>query len=361
MKRILLPVGVAGLVAASLAVPAHAGPKVGQSAKMATPAAAADTLEFWTADGGKNLKAAAPYGLEHARVPKHVSTGGPAADGKPGVVPAIGDEAKPTTTTKNVNLPKSAGRVFFTVGDSLYSCSASSIQSAYKNLVATAGHCAYDLEGNASVVGHWVFIPGYYQGKAPWGVYVGKTAYTHYDFSVYEDIDRDFAFVTVYNGITWSEGKWKDVGRLGDNVGGLGFAYNQKVGQNVFVFGYPTAAHPDGDYTYTGSTMKWCYGKPIYPVAEKSVKAEEHQAIRCSMTGGSSGGPWIIKYSSTARKGYLNGVSSLGGDTDGNNRSDLITSPYFDGETYAVYKAAAPLWSGSIVKKDGTLGLTEVK
>ncbi len=47
----------------------------------------------------------------------------------------------------------------------------------------------------------WVFVPGYYQGKTPWGIYVGKTAYTHYDFDVYEDYDRDYAFVTVYNGI----------------------------------------------------------------------------------------------------------------------------------------------------------------
>ena len=83
----------------------------------------------------------------------------------------------------------------------LYWCSGTSIQGKYKNLVATAGHCVYDDNKNAGVIDNWVFVPGYYQGKTPWGIYVGKTAFTHYDFAVYDDCDRDYAFVTVYNGI----------------------------------------------------------------------------------------------------------------------------------------------------------------
>ncbi|MFC0865349.1 hypothetical protein ACFHYQ_23945 [Sphaerimonospora cavernae] len=35
-------------------------------------------------------------------------------------------------------------------------------------------------------------------------------------------------------------------------------------------------------------------------------------------------------------------------DTDGNDRIDTSVSPYFDGETYDVYKSAANHWSGSI-------------
>ena len=66
------------------------------------------------------------------------------------------------------------------------------------------------------------------------------------------------------------------------------------------------------------------------------------------MTAGSAGGPWIAQYSSTKRLGYINGVTSLVGDADGNGRYDFSTSPYFDSETYAVYKKAANLWSGSI-------------
>ncbi|WP_067125819.1 trypsin-like serine peptidase [Microtetraspora malaysiensis] len=364
-KQLLLPLGglaATGLLAAALVTPATAASTVSK-AKLASPANAADIIDFWTTDGGTNLKAAKAYGAEHKRVPKHVSTGGPAADGKPGVVPAIGDEKKAAGKSKNVNLPKTVGRAFFVIDDELYACSASAIQSQYRNMVATAGHCVYDIDTNRQTVSKWVFVPGYYDGKAPWGVYVGKQAFTHYDFDVYEDLDRDYAFVTVYNGIGYDAKKdaFVDLGPLGANAGGQGFAYNQKVGQPVFAFGYPAAPHDDGNYVFTGQKMKWCHGKPVYPIVESSVKVEEQIGLKCSMTGGSSGGPWILKYNSNRRLGYINGVTSLGGDTDGNHRSDMITSAYFDGETYSVYRAGFSLWSGSLVKKDGSIGITETK
>ena len=68
------------------------------------------------------------------------------------------------------------------------------------------------------------------------------------------------------------------------------------------------------------------------------------------MTSGSDGAPWLVKYSSAKRLGYVNGVTSLFGDTDSNGRIDVNTSAYFDGETAAVYNKAAAVWSGSIVK-----------
>ncbi|MBB5781647.1 CAP domain-containing protein [Nonomuraea jabiensis] len=130
--------------------------------------------------------------------------------------------------------------------------------------VATAGHCAYDTDDDGHVLDRWVFVPGYYQGRALWGIYAAKQAFTHYDFDVYEDFDRDYAFVSVYNGLKvklvgkgskaeydaylgpkWTyNGEWRyavleDAGRLGDAVGGQGIAYNIKPGQKIFAFGYP--------------------------------------------------------------------------------------------------------------------------
>ncbi|MEV7971508.1 hypothetical protein AB0O34_36815, partial [Sphaerisporangium sp. NPDC088356] len=157
-------------------------------------------------------------------------------------------------------------------------------------------------------------------------------------------------YVTHYYTVSY-----KDAGRLGDNVGGQGFTWNQKVGQPVYAFGYPAAAHPDGDKPFTGVTPKWCYGKTFAAAAAAKFKAEAQIGLKCSMTAGSSGGPWILKYSSTKRLGYINGVTSLIGDADANGRIDFSTSPYFDAETYSIYKSAANLWSGSIVTKTGEL------
>ncbi|RCG32432.1 hypothetical protein DQ384_07760 [Sphaerisporangium album] len=386
MKRLVLPLG--GAVAATTMIGATlagtAGATTAPAKKLVTMASASQAQkisEYWTANGGAKFKAATQYTNNSETSGKIKLGGGDAApDGKAGVVPPIGGEPKVTAKVKNINLPKTIGKVFFVADGNLYWCSASSIQSKYHNLVATAGHCVFDESITNGALDYWVFVPGYYQGKAPWGVYVGKAAYTHYDFAVYEDFDSDYAFVTVYNGLTFggvkqvdkaTYDKWqslkytkgenyyvvlfKDAGRLGDNVGGQGFTWNQKPGQPVYIFGYPASAHPDGDKPFTGVTPKWCYGKTFAAAPAAAFKAEAQIGLKCSMTAGSSGAPWILKYSNTKRLGYINGVSSLIGDADGNGRIDFSTSPYFDSETYAIYKSAANLWSGSLVTSDGDL------
>ncbi|MGI5154449.1 trypsin-like serine peptidase [Microbispora sp. CA-102843] len=435
MKRTLALGGIAAglLASAAIAAPAHADsvPSVNLAN---TNLAAQQVAQYWLGEAKANLVNATPYTAETTVSAKHVSTGGASADDKAGVVGSSGDKKASTGTSKNVNLPKTTGKVFFTGADGKpHWCSATSVQSQYKNVVATAGHCVYDTKSNATTLDNWVFVPGYYQGKTPWGIYVGKTAYTHYDYSVYEDGDRDYAFVTVYNGVIPTDGgtsggkyesqvyktKWqadrakaklaadkttgyskldvvpvyegdsksndnhgrwnnnhhrpsptpsptakiigykvvgfkvsiglKDVGTLGSNVGGQGLAYNQKIGTAVFVFGYPSGSHPDGNYAFTGKTLKWAYGK-TFKAAAPSMKAEELVGIKSSFTGeGAIGSSWLYRYSSAKRLGYLNGVTIAVSDTDGNGRIDTSVSPYFDGETLAVYKTAQANWSGKIV------------
>ncbi|MFC4012381.1 trypsin-like serine peptidase [Nonomuraea purpurea] len=510
MKRILIPAGGAvlatGLLAAGLVGSASADSTVATDQMAASAANAKAIADFWAENNGAALKAAKESNVwdSKADVAKLQSKGGATSDTKPGATEPIGGEKKTTTKVQNVNMPKTIGKVFFvnSKGEKKW-CSATSIQSKYRNLVSTAGHCVYDTAANADTMSKWVFVPGYYQGKSPWGIYVGKTAYTHYDFDVYEDYDRDYAFVTVYNGVQlgggtgrqvskseWDKhqgvkdakdveitraefragkldptkteaywvkrgtapeatgpdypgaevgkvevaeaaykaarlgkgngfkfgepvteivtdseaaaykanaekdakkypakvvqdarGNWtithyyvqqwykpgsdskyfktvfyivdgyaKDAGRLGDAVGGQGFAWNQPTGKPVRVFGYPSGPHPDGNKNYTGVTPKWCYGttsKKLQGSAAKKI--EEHVALKCAMTEGADGGPWLVKYSNAKRLGYVNGVTSTFNDQDGNGRVDYISSPYFDGETNTVYKAAASSWSGKVV------------
>ncbi|MER5323849.1 hypothetical protein [Streptosporangium roseum] len=508
MKRILLPAGGAilatGMLAAGLAGTANANPDWAYDTMAKDAPSAVAVAKFWLGANHltNNLAKATPYTWETKATPKLNASGGYTPDGKPGVVNPIGEEKKTAAKIKNINLPRTIGKVFFVDSEGgLKWCSATSIQSKYRNLVATAGHCVYDDKKNASVMDNWVFVPAYYQGKAPYGVFVGKQAYTHYDYSVYNDRDRDYAFVTVYNGVqvgggtakevsekdydafttgpkftkttviseaeykkckdlngketaachintdkkpgevvgpdfpgavavsqevtkeVWDnapagngngaklpvtpadvehvtkaayeaytgpgyrkiddngnytithyklrywvkdsskdieyvkttfyivDGFIKDSGRLGEVVGGQGFTWNQKTGQTVFAFGYPADAHPDGNKAYTGVTPKWTYGKTSGKVyVSAAEKVEEHVGLKSSFTPGADGGPWLVKYSNAKRLGYVNGVTSLFGDQDKNNRYDLITSPYFDGETATIYNKAAAVWSGSIVK-----------
>ncbi|TDD40052.1 hypothetical protein E1286_34715 [Nonomuraea terrae] len=528
MKRILLPASgivlATGLLAAGLAGTAHADGKV-KTDTINAEAKAWQAVKFWTASNNKALRGATAFNPDNLEVSQIKSGGGYTADTKAGSTAPIGEEKKTTAKVQNVNLPKTIGKVFFVKDGKKYWCSGTSIQSQYRNLVATAGHCVYDTDNNASTLDKWVFVPGYYQGKAPFGIYVGKQAFTHYDFDVYEDYDRDYAFVTVYDGIgsvdakvhklTPSEAKaaaakgekvlvketpiteaefakgfdqygeagpfkskladpkvesvampadaaakiedyiskgvngvqltgvevtksvydaaktgldngmkferlstetaisqeeynslvaakgdgkflgalrvvkdangvetawfkqqfyvkkwvkstaemkyWveeyyvveasiKSNGRLGDNVGGQGVAWNQGPGKTVRTFGYPFGPHLDGNKPYTGVTPKWCYGKSASKVLTiASKKVEEQQSLKCAVTAGYDGGPWLSNYSNTKRLGYVSGVTSLIADTDKNDRYDTITSAIFDGETAAIYKAAAASWSGKLV------------
>ncbi|NUS02832.1 MAG: hypothetical protein HOV97_09710 [Nonomuraea sp.] len=514
MKRLLIPLAAAGLSAALLAQPSSAAPDWVTDNLLPKPADAYSTAKFWLGANGAALRKATQYHWDAKNVTKLVAARGEedaAPDGKPGLTAPTGTP-KPSAS-KNVNLPKTIGKVFFVDHDGHYRwCSATSIQSRHRNLVATAGHCVY--ETGEDVYAKWVFVPGYYQGKAPWGVYVGAYAFTAYDLDTYDDYDGDFAFVAVHNGFSltgskevnkgefsdWGGDKWveheeikkeefdpgfskygpmgpywskeydptpekvghdykgdktlikvevtktdyeaaakstaenkngeqyelvgptaisqetykkllsekaagkflgwlqadkdkngaeiawyethyyvkqwikegsktvryfrdhyfigmaKDMGRLGDVVGGQGFAWNQPRGQKVMVFGYPGDPHPDGDKPYSGVTPKWCSGKTgtkTYQV--NTFRVEEHQVLKCSMTGGADGGPWLMKYDNGKRTGYVNGVTSMFHDQDGNDRIDFISSAYFDGEVAAVYDKANYAETKSIVGPNGEL------
>ncbi|MFI7135594.1 CAP domain-containing protein [Nonomuraea sp. NPDC050153] len=384
MHRILAAGGIlatVGLLSSALIAPAQAAPE-GAPASGEPVAAqdAFDVVSFWLRSNGKALKDSEEYHPDYkvnTRTARLKSTGAPASDGKPGAIPAIGDERTKTAKSKNINLPKTVGKVFFVRDGKPYWCSATSVQSKYRNLVATAGHCAYDTDDDGHVLDRWVFVPGYYQGRAPWGIYAAKQAFTHYDFDVYEDFDRDYAFVSVYNGLKvklvgrgskaeydaylgpkWTyNGEWRyavleDAGRLGDAVGGQGMAYNIKPGQKIFAFGYPAGEHPDGDKPYTGVSPKWLYGNTGKTAVDATLKIEEQIVLKGAATYGFDGGPWLLKYSNDKRLGYVNGVTSTFIDADDNGRYDQIGSPFFDGETYGVYTAAANVWSGSILPKD---------
>ncbi|MEZ0074443.1 serine protease [Planotetraspora sp. GP83] len=358
----LLAFGVVGATqSASSAAAISAGPN-DVTAKPASESAS-DAVAFWSPE---RLRAAKDYTEELGNSVKgfgKVSKATP--DGKPGVVPPIGEEKGTSGKTKQVNLPNTVGRVFFTLPGqnpldprSWKYCSGTSVQSRYHNVVATAGHCIYDPVTN-DFYDHWVFIPSYWdgdqawEGKAPYGIYPAQWFQAHDDFVVKEDYDYDYAFVNVASGfkIKWQKAgnAWQltktAVGRLGDNVGGQGLTWNRSTKVKVFSFGYPAGPHPDGDRPFTGRTMKWCYGQTSAMPAAPKYNIQEHIGFKCGMTAGASGGPWLYNYKSKSRTGYLNGINSVAWDTDGNDRYDRISSPYFNGETYDVYKVAANRWT----------------
>ncbi|MEU6407682.1 hypothetical protein [Microbispora sp. NPDC046933] len=309
-----------------------------------TVSAAQEVARFWLADGAANLKNATPYAVRTAvggeRLPTDIVPDGPPMLIAPGRGPASPEGSMPTTS----------GKVFF-IGSDLqpHWCTGTAVQSPYRNVVATAGHCLLDIEAPAGPLAKWVFVPGYSEGAAPFGLYVGKQAEAHYDFDDIRDHDRDYAFVNVYNGVVFSAPDvLTNVGKLGDNVGGQGLAINQPLAPAADVFGHPAGPNPDGSRPYTGETLERSTG-PMFATKVTGLRMDRPIGVDSPFTGeGSLGSSWLIRYADDSRTGYLNGITISAADTDGDGRYDTGVSPYFDGELYEVFKQAAYQWTGGI-------------
>ncbi|WP_219517389.1 trypsin-like serine peptidase [Nonomuraea ceibae] len=337
-------IGLTLLGSSAVTVPAQAATAV-TSPLAATTATAREVAAFWLTGGGDNLKNATPYDVRTV-VQGQRTSGQVVPDGKPGALAPV-----PGPEPSDAKLPTTSGKVFFVGGDGLpHWCTGTVVQATYRNVVATAGHCAYDIQRSDVRFDKWVFVPGYSgDGATPWGLYVGKQVVAHYDFDAYTDHDRDFAFVNVYSGVVSSDGVLSSTGRLADNVGAQGLSWNQPIDSPRTVFGYPAGAHPDGTGPHTGETLETSTG-PVSTMTLSDLPVDRPIGVDSPFPGpGSLGSSWIERYSKNERAGYLNGITISVSDTDGDNRYDTAVSPYFDLQTAQVHKAASVSWTGSIL------------
>jgi hypothetical protein len=207
-----------------------------------------------------------------------------------------------------------AGRVFFNFNGADASCSGDAVTSGNRSVVITAGHCV-KYEGAWHT--EWVFVPGYADGERPHGTWTANTTLTTPQWEASEDLSYDVgaAVVDPRNGQ-----------RLTDVVGGQGIAFNQDRGQTMYSFGYP-AADP-----YDGESLIYCSGTTF-----DDPLLSTDQGMNCDMTGGSSGGPWFLRFDEESGAGVQNSVNSFGYVF----LPDVMFGPYFGSEAKALYDEAA--------------------
>ncbi|MGC9543697.1 trypsin-like serine peptidase [Streptomyces sp. UG1] len=179
-------------------------------------------------------------------------------------------------------------------------CTASVVHSPRHDLIVAAAHC---LEGRTD---HIVFVPGYRDGVAPYGVWrVGKW-FLPDGWAQGRDEDSDVAFAVV-----------RDRGGEGveDRVGGNRFVVGTAVGATaVTVTGYPNSREVPVS----------CSNKP-------HLHNRTQQRISCpGLSGGTSGSPWVDG------DGQVVGV--LGGHEDGGATADVSYSVVFGAEAAALYR-----------------------
>lgn len=266
---------VAPVLAAATVVAVGSGSSIGSTAPPSTEAAlstvkftAAErraTLTYWTADRIHKVAA----GIE------------------------LGHDAESVKPWRGEAM-KTVGRLFFTneKGQDSY-CTATAVRSSNRSAVMTAGHCVQLPASPGNHYTNMVFVPGYDEGKRPYGVFVVRAVAMPRSWE--QDAKTDVAAVVVDP----QKGK-----ALTDAVGGQPLAHDRKPGGKVTVFGYPDSQEQRGE------RLMYCAGTT-------SATREGTQSVRCPMEGGSSGGPWLADFEEKSGSGKLVSVNSFGDAAEG--------------------------------------------
>jgi hypothetical protein len=268
---------------ASLSAPAHAA----QPAKVkAVEQSRAEVVAYWTAE---RMRGAIP--LDSAR----------AAGGKK-------QGSYPFTRYEPATYNPAHGKVFFSDGGSNYVCSGTALTSGNESVVWTAGHCVN--EGPGAFYTNWAFVPAYKDGARPYGTWTARSLLTTSAWSQGGDFSYDLgaAVVNTNGGAT-----------LTDTVGSRGVAFNQPAEQRYFSHGYP-AAPP-----FSGGRMFICEAN--LGTRDRSANPPT-MGIGCDMTGGSSGGGWVVGNTvlSVNSYGYRTQPNVMYGPYQGTVAQQLYTS-----------------------------------
>jgi hypothetical protein len=178
------------------------------------------------------------------------------------------------------NLPDRLNvKIFFTgASGGNYVCSGTIVNSATKRMVSTAGHCVSD--GLGRFHSNFIVVPGYSSqcngcGDAPFGRWSARFVTTTTEWHSFSNFKQDVGYIVTNdrNGV-----------RIVDRLGGQGISFN-------------------------------------------AARSQLTIRISCNMTGGASGGGWLINQSGGL--GFVNGVNSYKYISGPKANSNHMYGPYF--------------------------------
>jgi len=188
-------------------------------------------------------------------------------------------------------------------------CTATVVHSPHGDLAVTAAHCVTDQPGQI------VFVPGYANGKEPFGVWAVTDTYTDQDWQSSQDPDHDVAFLRLADrrqgmpieAVTGAE-------RLGTGVDQPAL---------VQVIGYPN----DND-------------QPVLCANWTKTFSPTQLEFDCDgFTDGTSGGPLLADVSLSSGEGKITAV--IGGYEQGGDTPDVSYGTEFGSAVTALYRSAA--------------------
>lgn len=202
------------------------------------------------------------------------------------------------------------GRVFFRAGGIDFSCSGTVVSSGRGGLVNTAAHCLYDRA--AGFVEDLVFVPGYRDGRAPFGRWRAVTGVVPGGWPLFGAAQLDLGFFQV------ARRNGRPLQRV---VGSRGIGFGRRLGARVRAYGYPAAPAPfDGRYPVR------CGGR-----TRPDPQHRGSLGMRCSMQFGASGGGWV------AQDSFI--VSTI---SHGHARGGRLYGPRFADQAKGLYRFSDP-------------------
>lgn len=227
----------------------------------------------------------------------------------------------PSTHTPGADWPvdgavsHTTGRVFLTLNGIDLVCSAATVRGANRDLVVTAGHCVKD--GAGAWAANWTFVPGYDRGRMPYGMFTARRMFVTVPWARGGGDAHDVAMVALNT----ADGR-----HVADVAGALPIAFGRATrGAHAYGFGFPS------DPPYDGGRLIYCAGR---------VRPDPHSTrgmgLRCDMTAGSSGGPWLTGFDPATGRGTVVSVNSFKYVND----RHTMYGPYFGSAVRELYGVA---------------------
>jgi hypothetical protein len=191
--------------------------------------------------------------------------------------------------------------VFFTIGLSDYSCSATAVHSPNRSLVWTAGHCVSDPGPAGPVFAtNWAFVPGYKEGRRPFGEWPATSLATTPQWGGRGSLDGgDPAFDLGAAVVAPRASR-----NLEDAIGARRIAFRGARDKIYSAFGYPAERPPP---QFDGRHLFVCRSR--YRGSDRLFGPPWPLRISCDMTAGASGGGWVVR---RGHRRYVASVTSYG-------------------------------------------------
>jgi hypothetical protein len=187
-------------------------------------------------------------------------------------------------------------------------CTASVVHSTHGDLAVTAAHCVADSQGQIA------FVPGYANGKEPYGVWQVTAVYTDQAWQSSQDPDDDVAFLKLSD---------ENDGLPIEDITGaelLGTGWQEPA--LVQVIGYPDGAD-----------------QPVSCANWTKIYSSTQLEFDCGgYTDGTSGGPFLTNVSAASGQGTVVGV--IGGYEQGGDTPEVSYAATFEAAAAALYQSA---------------------